>query len=148
MLGIDRPIISLKIQWHSDGYTSGAATINYLLSTAGDWQPTFGYMELSATYEAHKIEQYAEKFAQDLIKLQGWVADEAKTHRVQWTKLPGEKDYRVPYDTDQQAFYGLPSGWEQMTDEEIADKEKMRTANQPWEARDRWAYELIEPTVC
>ncbi|KZP16856.1 hypothetical protein FIBSPDRAFT_975090 [Athelia psychrophila] len=138
----------IVIQWHSDGYISGAVTINYLLSTTGEWKPTFGYMDLSATYEASKIDAYAEKFANDLIEMKGWTTDEGKEHRVQWTKLPGEKDYRVPYDEDQQKFYGLPAGWDKMTDQEVADIEKARTANQPWEDRDKWAYELIEPTVC
>jgi len=105
-------------------------------------------MELSTTYETPKIEQYAQKFAKDLIKLQGAESAEAGIHRVQWTKLSGEKDYRVPYDVDQQKFYGLPAGWEQMTDDEIAIASKEGAANQPWEARDRWPYELIEPTVC
>lgn len=139
---------TLKIQWHSDGYVSGAATINYLLSITGEWKPTFGYMDLSATYEASKISKYAEKFAKDLIQIKEWIVGESNVHRVQWTKLPGERDYRVPYDEDQQKFYGLPEGWNKMTDEEVAEAEKVRTANQPWEARDKWAYELIEPTVC
>lgn len=105
-------------------------------------------MDLSATYDVSTIEVYSQKFAHDLLKCKGWVMGEGRMHKVQWTKLPGEDGFKIPYDVDQQKFYGLPAGWEKMSDQEIAELEKARTASQPWEARDKWAFELIEPTVC
>ena len=137
-----------QIELHSDGYTDGSATITYLLSTTGEWKTTFGYMGLSPTYDPPQVEEYAKKLAMDLLKSKGWVTGEGKVHKILWTKLPGEAGFKVPYDSEQQEFYGLPPGWEGMDDDEIARVQKHNRAKQPYEERDKWAFELIAPTTC
>jgi len=138
----------IQIELHSDGYTEGSATVNYLLSTSGKWIPTFGYMDLSPTYDISRVEEYAVKFAVNLLKGKGWTTGEGKVHKVLWTKLPGEEGYKIPYDEDQQQFYGLPIGWERMNDDQIAGIKREIQSKKPYEERDKWAFELIEPTVC
>jgi hypothetical protein len=133
---------------HSDGYRDGSATITYVLSITGEWKPTFGYMDLSPTYNSSKIEEYAKKLAMDLLNNKGWVTGEGNVHKVLWTKLPDEEGFKIPYDTEQQEFYGLPPGWERMNDDEIATVEKRRRAKQPYEDQDKWAFELIDPVIC
>ena len=133
---------------HSDGYMDGSSTITYLLSITGEWKPTFGYMNLSPTYDSSEIEEYAKKLAMDLLKGKGWVTGDGKAHKVLWTKLPDEVGFKVPYDVEQQEFYGLPQGWEKMDDYEIAGVQKQRRERQLYDDRDKWAFELIEPTTC
>jgi len=138
----------IHVELHSDGYTEGSTTITYLLSTSGEWKPTFGYKDLSPTYNPSKIEEYAVTFATKLLNDKGWTIGGDKVHKVLWTKLPGEDGFKIPYDTDQQEFYGLPSGWEGMSDEQISESQREFRSKKPYEERDKWAFELIEPTVC
>ena len=67
----------------------------------------------------------------DLLKNKGWVTGEHKV-KVLWTKFPSEGGFKVPYDSEQQEFYGLPPGWEEMDDEEIARIQKCSRENQPY----------------
>jgi hypothetical protein len=67
---------------------------------------------------------------------------------VTWTKLPNEPGYDIHRDGEQQQFFGLPSNWRQMTDVDVDKLLAEKKANQPWEERDKWPYELMKPTVC
>jgi hypothetical protein len=132
---------------HNDGYTDGSATITHLLSTTGEWKTIFGYVSISPAYDSPKVEEYARKLATDLLKNKGWVTGEHKV-KVLWTKFPSEGGFKVPYDSEQQEFYGLLPDWEEMDDEGIARMQKRSRENQPYEERDKWPFELIEPTAC
>lgn len=147
-LSLTRNMTAFEVELHSDGYAEGSATITYLLSKTGEWKTKFGYMDLSPTYDPDKIKEYATQMAVGLLKGKAWVDGEGITHKVQWTKLPGEEGYKLPYDRDQQEFFGLPKGWEGMNDEEIMRAQKESRVNKPFEDRDKWPFELIEPTVC
>lgn len=105
-------------------------------------------MDLSPTYDESQVEEYAAKLALNLLKGKGWTTGEGRVHKVLWTKLPGEEGFNAPYDEDQQQFYGLPTGWEGMNDGQIAEEQMERRSKKPYEEREKWAFELIEPTVC
>jgi hypothetical protein len=102
----------------------------------------------SPTYDPSEIEEYAKQFAVDLLKSKGWVTGEGNVHKALWTKLPNEDGFKVPNHAEQQEFYGLPLGWEGMDDDEITRVQKQSWAKHPYEERDKWAFELIEPTTC
>ena len=131
-----------------DGYTDGTATIIHFLSTTGEWKTIFGYISISPTYDSPKVEEYTRKLATDLLKNKGRVTGEGRVQKVLWTKFPSEGGFKVPYDSEQQEFYGLPPDWEEMDDEEIARMRKRSRENQPYEERDKWPFEPIEPTAC
>lgn len=147
-----RGVLGHKAGLHSDGYATGSSTFTYLCSVpTREWKPTFAYAELSATYDPLKIEEYGKKLADDILQGKGWLkkpGTDGSTHKVLWTKLPHEDGFKVPYDVEQQAFYGLPEGWEGMDDEAIAKVQKTRDRNKPYDGREGWAFELILPTVC
>lgn len=105
-------------------------------------------MDLSPSYDTPKIKEYASKLALTILKTKGWINENGKTHKVIWTKFPNEDGYLPSYDGDQQDFYGLPAGWEEMSDDAIATIQKEGRTRKPYDERDKWAFELIVPTAC
>lgn len=147
-----KDIFAHKAGLHSDGYSTGSSTFTYLCSVpTRKWKATFAYADLSATYETLKIEEFGKKLAMNILERKGWQKKHNmndSNHKVLWTKLQNENGFKVPYDVDQQAFFGLPEGWEGMNDEAIAKAQKARDQNKPYDDREKWAFELILPTVC
>ncbi|KDQ15253.1 hypothetical protein BOTBODRAFT_54843 [Botryobasidium botryosum FD-172 SS1] len=73
-----------------------------------------------STTRAASVDAFAKSFGRDLLYDKDWNEDPVKivSRTSMWTKLPQEEGYGE-IDRLQEEIYGLPEGWENMTDEQL-----------------------------
>ncbi|OBZ75639.1 hypothetical protein A0H81_04822 [Grifola frondosa] len=96
----------------------------YRISVTGEWIPLSGMFEgLNADGRTRPkiVESFGTEFAKDILYNRKWEEREGIKIEAWWTKMSDEEEYGE-IDEIQHDMYGLPHGWQNMTDNQIKAK--------------------------